>query len=751
MLKDLLMREQNAQKQVHEHHNTPIFGTLYWLIGLPVALLLFAFFVYYPSLHYAFQFDDNSNIIQFYAIRHKTFWDLFFTNARWLGYWVNTIHYHMACFDPFQYRLGNVLFHCLTGLLVFWATALMLRRRTSSFYTRYYVAIAAMAAGLFLLHPVQTQTVSYVIQGQLEGLAGLCTMAMIVCFLLLVSARRQVAYVSLFALLCVITLFACGAKEIAIVSPLLLLLVDWFFVAQGCWSNLWSRKFIHGTVVAIVGGLYVYTLGPKFFQKAFGLSMEVNNNMGNLIADVHTTKISALHFLISQFKVILHYIWIFFFPFHLSVDYDWVLSKSFLAPDSLFPFLFLCALVAVAIWRFRKNSVDIVVFCIAWFFVTILPRSSIIPSGELVADYKTYLASFGVVLLMATAVVKLISYMSEHMQRPHRAHLVTLGLLCMTLGFSTYERNKVWESAQSFWMNIIMHAPSKARAYNNYAAALINDGKAEDSIWYLRKAIALDQYYPDPCNNLSLAYAKVGKYDAATKALERTMYLQPDYPEPYNNLGSFFIDQGQYAEAEPYLRKAIELRPHYGNAYMNLSKMYRGMGDMDNMVLCARQCCTQADLDNDKNGFAFYGMVSMEAKCYDDAIFAFSKLAEHAPEHSYEAHFNIANAYYASGDVSRAQREFETLIKHNSDDWRVLYNLGEVYFAQADFEQALGWYHKSIEHKAHPSAVLHMAACYGELGQLDQAAYYANQLLAASEIPSAVHDKARTILHAVRA
>ena len=125
----------------------------------PIILVLATFICYLPSLYYAFQFDDLANIVKFYDIRHKTINDLFFSNTRWISYWLNTLYYKISKFDPFYYRLGNITFHCITGILVFFLIYWVLTYNKHLFFKQYAWNIAIGTAFLFLLHPVQTQTV----------------------------------------------------------------------------------------------------------------------------------------------------------------------------------------------------------------------------------------------------------------------------------------------------------------------------------------------------------------------------------------------------------------------------------------------------------------------------------------------------------------------------------------------------------------------------------------------------------------
>lgn len=384
---------QTAQKQWH------------WYARAAAALLVvlsITVWVYYASLTYPFEFDDLSNIVKLFKVRFATFHSLFFANSRWISYWLNAFYYSLLPeghkFDPYLYRVGNLIIHLIAGTAVFVTTTLLQKSKcTPDIIKRVGALFPFLATALFLLHPVQTQTVSYVIQGQLEGGAGAFIFIMTSLFLIATATTIPLMRWVLLAALFITAALSCGSKEIIIVTPVLLLLIDWFFVACGVWESLKKRWWLHTIVFSIIVGLYLYLLKPDYFLNILGCKMELQSNVGNMLTETRLEKITASSFFISQFKVIVHYLTIFFWPFSMSVDYDWKLSKHFCAPDALFPFLLLLALGIYIFSRLRRNSTDLLSFCLLWFFIGILPRSSIIPSTELLADYKTYIASFGAI------------------------------------------------------------------------------------------------------------------------------------------------------------------------------------------------------------------------------------------------------------------------------------------------------------------------------------------------------------------
>ena len=349
-------KNKHVEVKIDQDFESPQISLLR-LFSAPALISFIGFLLYFPSRNYNFQFDDLANIVKFFDIRNLTLSKIFFSNPRWISYWLNSNYYAISKFDPLVYRLGNIFFHLATGVLVFYLTWLALSRtRKESYFKTYAYQIASFASALFVLHPVQTQTVSYVIQGQLEGLACFLIMAISIVFLHSQYTKSISHKITLYLILLSLLILSCGTKEIAIISPALILLLDWFFVAQGSWKSLKSRWFLHSTIFFTVFSVYIYFLKPQFFMNLLSFSMEAQNNIGNVLTENQQDKIFPLHYFISEFKVILHYIWIFIWPFNISVDYDWKMVKSFFSPDCILPLVILLSLLLVIYKRLEKNK-----------------------------------------------------------------------------------------------------------------------------------------------------------------------------------------------------------------------------------------------------------------------------------------------------------------------------------------------------------------------------------------------------------
>lgn len=671
----------------------------YWeLLFASVILSFLSFLFYLPSLYYSFKFDDEPNITGFYGIRTKTLKDFFFSRTRWIAYWLNTLYYKIDKFNPFYYRLGNLAIHTISGILLFFIFYICLSRlKQNNFLKKQSFLISFTTAALFLLHPVQTQTITYVIQGQLEGLATLFVFGIILSFILSYTVKSKTLSI-FFKLNCLILgVLSCGTKEIAIISPLLILLIDWFFISQGNIKKIKSKILFYILYSGLIWSLYIYLLKPEFFIKIFSLSTNsLENNIGNTITD-SSNKITAYLFFISQFKVLLHYLLIFIWPFNISVDYDWILEESFFSSSVIIPLIILLTLSFCIYKRLSKNKTDIFSFSLLWFFIVTLPRSSFIPGTELLADYKTYMASGVILLLIATLIIKILSSIENLIKDKVKAksnlnlvYLSSLSLIFLIIGYSTYTRNLVWSDAESFWLNILQNAPTKARAYNNYGLALEKQKKYYKAIKNFKKAIELDSKYPDPWINLSYVYDKLKEPDKALAAIKRSLEIYPTVIG-YSNLAYNLIKQKKYKEALYYLKEIIKIQPNNGQAWYNLGFLYNELDQKEKCWEAFKNCCTKADYDQTDEGFKQYGLTSSLLGKDQDAIFAYQKALEINPS-SLENILNLADMYYKTKSYNKALDLYQELLDQAPNETHLYYKIGICY-------EELKQYNKAIEYK----------------------------------------------------
>ena len=553
----------------------------------PVSLLVFTFFIYYPTLIFGFIFDDLPTITEYIHARKIDFWGQFFQNPRWISRLLNQFTFVHWQNSPWPYRIFNVSLHLATGLLMFLFLFFVLRRyKKNEFIHQNAYLISFLTMALFLLHPVQTQTVTYITQMRLEGLVAFFFFAVLLCFIIAVYAKKKLLKYILFGLSFILAAFAAGTKEIAIVLPFITVIVDWFFVAQGDWNDFKKRIPLHLLYSFIIFGLFFRygCLVPGNIKSM--LTTPVRNNRGNLLTPSHQEYITTYYYLISQFKVILHYIYIFLFPINLCFDYDYKLSTGFFNFDVLAPFFILASIVCWAAVRFWRNSADIFTFGMLWFFILILPRASFFISTELVCDYKTYSASFGIFFFMAFIVAKGFNYFAKIWNNAKYIYVqpASFVVLVLALGFFSKIRTNVWGSELLFWKDAAEKS-GKARCYHNYANAYADLGDIKSAMHYYEEAIKRDDFYAEPHINLGLMYQRMNRDEIALEHYKRALEIGEGHPELFNNLGILHVKHYAYEEAEVCFKKALALKPHYVGALVNMGKLYCLQGKAQNAAI----------------------------------------------------------------------------------------------------------------------------------------------------------------------
>lgn len=703
----------------------------------PLLLTFFTMVLYWPSLNYPFQFDDIANISKKFTIRFDNALVRWWTHSRWFSDWLNGLNFQIGRFEPFWYRMTNVAIHVGSGFFIFFLILnLCSFLKQQSFLYTHRLFIATFTAGLFLLHPVQTQTVSYVIQARQEGLATLFVLATIHFFVQFFRCRTGLFKFVTLGLSLLMGVISCGVKEIVIVVPFLLVLIDWFFIADQDWSVF--KK--HIPLFALVSACFLtvffhyYPISMVRDVITFNAPPTVNNR-GNIITNDVFDHIMPKQFFISEFVVIVHYLTMFFWPFNISVEYGWKLAPTFFCMRVILPLILLLVLLVGALVLTVRRRYTFVAFGLFWFFCCVLPRSSFIPSAELVCDYKTYLASVGVCFILAVMGTHLLlkvyalvhRYVTEQKYSPHAIKTGLCLLMMLPFAVAAYTRNRVWRSCVDFWADNVAKVPDKARIYNNYGVALAEAGKLDESIVAYKKAIALDAWYQDPLSNLAVAYSLKGNLDEAIQSLQLALHLYPDYPEAYNNIGSLFLQKKDYVNAERALLRAVELRPYYGKAYFNLARLYDEQGDSMKVWENLKKA-TEGDLDL-PDVFLKYGMICLRVQKFDEAEKAFLTAMQHGLQDQ-QVLFNLGNAYYLSGRYGQAQGVYQRLVNAYPLDVRYVHNLAETFLAMKEYNAALNLFQKSTTMpNPIPQSFMRVATCLEQVRRIDDAKDYLNNLL----------------------
>ena len=499
------------------------------------------------------------------------------------------LNYYFNGYNVVGYHAINILIHIASGFFLY----LLLKSTLSlpTLRTRYadYKWIPLLTAVLWMVHPIQTQSVSYIIQRMTSMAALFYVLALLLYVRFRLSPRKKNKGLLLSG--CILAgLFALGTKEIAATLPLFIFLYEWFFFQN--LSVQWLNR--RAPLLAAMG----------FFLIALAVLYLGNHPLETIKMGYEVREYTLGQRLLTELRVVVFYIGLLVWPHpqRLNLAHDVTLSTSLFQPPSTFiSLLIIAALLFAAIYYARRYP--LFSFCTLWFFGNLVIESSVV-ALELIFEHRLYLPSMLAIFLAVVGAFRFI--------RPQR---LCMGLLCaavMAGSVWTYQRNAVWADDLALWQDSARKSPAKARAFTNLASALVRRGEWVEAVEHYHTAIKLKPNAAEPHFNLGFIWAKSGKlskampyfqkaveieplnfkarnnlgaallasgrYDEAVNHLQIAIKLNADHPEAHNNLGQALLFQGNTTDAMAHIKQALRLEPGYVKAHVNLGIAYKQMG-----------------------------------------------------------------------------------------------------------------------------------------------------------------------------
>ncbi|MBM3886914.1 tetratricopeptide repeat protein [Candidatus Dependentiae bacterium] len=561
-----------------------------------VFLSIMTLMLYVPTLHYGFVFDDYPTILE-YPHMHTSHWSaVFFSSSRWVARILQRLGFIISGMHPFGFRLINMIVHLAAGLLVYYLISILCRQLKQEWFAQHSSLLGLLTGLLFLIHPAQTQTATYMTQMGTEGVAGFFVLLVSVLFTKALLSKNVVFKITWIITMLGAAYIGCGTKEIIVVLPGLLILTDLLLIAQGNCIAFLRRLPLHALIASVVFfglarvGMHVKRVvseAPK---------VELPNNRGNVVTESFQEPIKPNLYRWTQPKILLHYLRIFFLPVDLCFEYGTKLVKHPFAPDVIYPVLLWLSCLIAAAWFFLKQTMLPLAFGLGWFLAVMLPRA-IAPSQELVCDYKAYIASVGVLFIVAVLTTYVVEWIAVYFKESARPIFLlgSIGIFISVIGVGAHVRNLVWSDELTFWADVVRKVPTRSRAYNNLAIAHLVKNDVQKAISFFEEAIRIDKNYGEPHVNLALIYEQQGDREKATKHYEAALMSGELHHQLFFNLGLFNKNGGEVELAERAFRKALEIRSFYPQARFELAKILQAKKSyVELVVLCEETFQLQA-------------------------------------------------------------------------------------------------------------------------------------------------------------
>ena len=431
-----------------------------------------------------FQFDDFSTILE---NPHLDQWRTFVGH---LDHMVRPALYATFLLDQSLYgtsasgyHLLNLLLHLGSGLLVY---RILTRAVTEE--TRH---VPFWTALLFLVHPITTETVTY-ISGRASGLMAFFYL---LAFFLYIKAsgQRDHDHVRRLYVACAIAsyLLSLGSKETAMTFPLALLLWD-LLIRQLRGASLRAAVLSrHLPLWIVLLAVAAWAWWHPRYSVLAQFSFTLRPLWDNFLSEVHAVTYALILFLC---------------PWKQNFDHDLPEFHSLFQWPIPLDLLLLFGLAAVALVAVRR--LPLLTFGIGWFFVQLLP-TSLIPRADLLSERNLYLASIGLVLAIIVLCSRLMQWLATVLPRPQIVRFGASGLaalLVLVLCLFTYQRNMLYRDQVSLWSDTVHKSPNKARPHNNLGHGYAMQDNWDRAIEEFRTAAKLDPDYALAQKNLLDAY-----------------------------------------------------------------------------------------------------------------------------------------------------------------------------------------------------------------------------------------------------
>ena len=644
--------------------------SVFWReFSLLAFLAVVVFLLYANSLQAPFTFDDWETIVE---EPHLRFSEFSFAGVERAGFesYHNTrpvanisfaLNYYFHQHQVWGYHLVNVVIHLLAGifLYLFIKATLGLPALRSRYPASGWVPLLAVL--LWLVHPVQVQSVTYIVQ-RMNSMAAM--FYILSCYLyvqgrLAQGSGRKWGW---FAGCALSGVLALGSKEIAATLPFFIVLYEWYFFQD--LSGGWLRRRL-----PVFLGLLVFLAVLMFGY--------LGSNPLQAILSYGGRDFTLTERVLTELRVVIFYLSLLVYPHpsRLNLDHDFALSRSLLDPlSTLFSLVAIVALFGLAVYLARRER--LLSFCILWFLGNLVIESSVIPL-ELVFEHRNYLPSMLMGLLAVAGYRRLVTV--------NWPGLVVVGGAVLVFSFWTYQRNAVWSDFVTLYSDIVQKSPHKARPHNNLSQALIRVGRFEESIAHARKALSIQPDYAQAHNNLARALIETGQIGEGIVQARETLKLRPDYADAHNNLAVALIKSGQLEEAIVHFQEALRLDPDQPSVRKNL----------------------QRALEEQRQG-------KQEAP-------AQSPKGPPMPPGDPVSHYQLGHAYQAEGRLAEAMEQYRQALALQPGFLPALNDLALAYASQGEYEQALPLYRQMTELRPDSYVAYYNMAClYAQQGRIEE-------------------------------
>jgi tetratricopeptide (TPR) repeat protein len=292
-----------------------------------------------------------------------------------------------------------------------------------------------------------------------------------------------------------------------------------------------------------------------------------------------------------------------------------------------------------------------------WYLGMLVPAIGLVQSGwRAHADRYTYLPQIGLYFALTWAAGDLV------ISWRYGRRILGVGALSVIVALlvCTWKQTSYWRNSESLWTHTLGCTSDNSIAHMNLGVTLTLQGRLDEAIEHLQKALQINPGDAEAHDNLGGALFQKGNVDEAMAHYQKAIQLKPDYAEAHYNLANMLAQKDQFAEAIAHYQKAIQLNPDFAEAHYNLGVVFGMQGRLD------------------------------------EAVEQYRKAIQTIPDYA-DAHGNLANVLAAQGRLEEAIPEYRRTLELVPNSGQAHFRFGQALQAQRNFAAAIKEYQKVLD------------------------------------------------------
>ena len=542
----------------------------------PFYLLLVISFLtvlaYIPALRGPFVFDDVNVIANDPAIM------TFPPHLQWknpasrpLVGLTFSLNHLIGGLDPWGYHLTSIALHLGCGWLIaelvrlIWIYRASLgagkKELNSAMPKLGGTAWAALLTSFWLLHPMSSSAVAYIVQRS-EILAACAIVGFQIAIIRDAAAPHR--WWQLLASLVFVAGMYCKVNTVSALP--IALLLDRLVLSQS-WRDVFRQRGLLYLVPVLLGIAAFVVMLPSLRRGDAGVGFAT---------EIPTIPI----YLATQSRVLWHYFALCVWPSNLCIDYRWPPVRSV---AEAFPWI-LCTLglLATGVWLYWRGM--LIGWLVLTVFLLLAPTSSFIPVTDIALDHRMYLATAAVIACLMLIVQRLMS--RWRWASDASVMWAIAGLILMAMFIRTNKRANDWSSGFDLWRSAAIVAPHNPRALQNLTNAADQEGRRGELLVVLEtlrnQCLTNGQRAPAVASRLAEELMKSGQpIEVEPLLAEAIEGLSPTGPIDERqehaaarvNLGLLLLQRGDLARGEEQLKLGLVSDPKQAFAHAILGDL----------------------------------------------------------------------------------------------------------------------------------------------------------------------------------